>query len=320
MSDSGWHNPGGDPPGPYGGGAPPPSSPTPPAPGGPGAPGGPPPPQPPPPGWSGVPGAPHDPAAVPWQQPQYGGPPPPPERRWPMVALFGAVVLLVVAIIGVAVTSGGDDDDETTTGTVDDPSETTEPDTPDTTEPEDDPEEPTDPGAFVDDEGGSAISMPENWAFTALHGDLAGSGAEMFPDDPGKADLVQTAVGTLPRAIIFYGVVAEEVGVNAFTTNVNINSTSTPGAGNLSYEEFATEVRNGIDLIGATVTGDEPFTLAGADGIRIEFDYDPALGASGVQYSAVIDDELWVINFASTDVAAHTADFDQIAASFELLG
>jgi hypothetical protein len=322
MTDSGWQYPGGDPPGPYGGGAPPPSPPTPPpAPGQPGQPGqhGQP-----PPAWNGVPGSAHDPAAVPWQQPQYGAPQgPPPNKRWPMIALFGAVVLLVVAIIGVAVTSG-DGDDDTVTGTddIDEPSDSTEPDGPDETEPEepDDPEGPSDPDAFVDDEGGFAITMADGWAYTALHGDLEAAGAQMFPDDPAKAQLVQQAVGTLPNAIIFYGVRGDEVGTNPFVTNVNINSTSTPGAGELSYEEFATEVRNGIDLIGATVTGDEPFTLAGTEGIRVEFDYDPSLNASGVQYSAVIDDQLWVVNFASADVAAHEADFDAIASSFELVG
>jgi hypothetical protein len=274
-----------------------------------------------------VPGAPHDPAAVPWQQPQYGaGPPPPPGKRWPMLALFGAVVLLVVAIIGVAVTSG-DGDDDTATDDTDEPSDSTEPDSPDDTEPDDtepdDPDgsdTPTDPNAFVDDEGGYAISLPDTWAYTSLHGDLTSSGAAMFPDDPAKADLVQQAIDTLPRAIIFYGVVGEEVGSDPFVTNVNINSTSTPGAGELSYDEFATEVRNGINLIGATVTGDEPFTLAGAEGIRVEFDYDESLGASGVQYSAIVDDELWVVNFASADVASHEAEFDEIASSFELLG
>ena len=320
MTDSGWQQPGGDPPGPYGGGTPPPS---PPAPGQPG------PGQPPPPAWNGVPGSPHDPAAVPWQQPQYGAAPPgpPSNKRWPMIALFGAVVLLVVAIIGVAVTSGDDDGGDTATGTddTDEPTGSTEPDSPDDTEPDepdepDDPDGPTDPDAFVDDEGGFAITMAEGWAYTDLHGDLSAAGAEMFPDDPAKAELVQGAVGTLPNAIIFYGVRADEVGTNPFVTNVNINSTSTPGAGELSYEEFAAEVRNGIDLIGATVTGDEPFTLAGAEGIRVEFDYDPSLNASGVQYSAVIDDQLWVVNFASADVAAHEADFDAIASSFELVG
>jgi hypothetical protein len=229
----------------------------------------------------------------------------------------------VVAIVGVAVTSG-DGDDDTVTGTdgIDEPSDSTEPDGPDDTEPEepDDPDGPSDPGAFVDEEGGFALSMPDTWAYTALHGDLSTSGAEMFPDDPAKADLVQQAVGTLPRAIIFYGVVGDEVGAEPFVTNVNINSTSTPGAGSLSYDEFAAQVRTGIDTIGATVTGDEPFTLAGSDGIRVEFDYDPSLGASGVQYSAVIDDELWVVNFASADVASHEAEFDEIASSFELLG
>ena len=314
MTDSGWQYPGGDPPGPYGGGPPPPSPPTPPP-----APGAPP-----PPAWNGVPGSTHDPAAVPWQQPQYGPPGGPPNnKRWPMIALFGAVVLLVVAIIGVAVTSGGDDDGDTATGTddTDEPTDT-EPDAPDDTEPEepDDGDGPTDPDAFVDDEGGSAITMPDTWAYTDLHGDLTGAGSEMFPDDPAKAELVQGAVGTLPRAIIFYGVVADEVGTNPFVTNVNINSTSTPGAGELSYDDFAAEVRNGIDMIGATVTGDEPFTLAGAEGIRVEFDYDQSLDASGVQYSAVIDDQLWVVNFASSDVAAHEADFDAIASSFELVG
>ncbi|HEY8545225.1 MAG TPA: hypothetical protein VIL36_09260 [Acidimicrobiales bacterium] len=342
MTDSGWHSPGGDPPGPYGGGAPPPP------------PGYPPPGQQPPPpaqptqptptpSWGGAPGQPpgqqpQGPAAGGWQQPQYaagppgapgapGGPGSSPDKRWPMIALFGAVVLLVAAIIGVAVTSGGDDDDgDTATGT-DDTEETTETtapddtsdDTTDDTEPDDGGSTPSDPNAFVDEEAGYAITMPDSWAYASLHGDLSSAGSEMFPDDPGKADLIQQAVGTLPRAIVFYGVVADEVGASNFVTNVNINSTATPGAGELSYDEFVAEVRNGIGVVGATVTSDEPFTLAGGDGVRIEFDYDASLGASGVQYSVVIDDQLWVVNFASGDVDAHEADFDAIASSFELL-
>lgn len=322
MTDSGWQYPGQ--PGPYGGGAPPPPGGVPPSPppaapgvppGAPGAPGA----------WNGIPGSAHDPAAVPWQQPDYsGGGAPPPEKRWPMVALFGAVVLLVVAIIGVAVTSGGGDDD-TVTNADDTPSSTTEPDADDTpvTEPDDTepdrPSEPTDPDAFVDDEAGFAISMPTSWAYTSLHGDADTAGERMFPDDADKASLVQQAAETLPQAIVFYGVVGDEVG-SSFTTNVNINSTPMPGAEDLGYEEFAGEVRAGIDSVGATVTGDEPFTLAGVEGVRIEFDYDPSYNASGVQYSAVIDGELWVVNFASSDVDAYAEEFEAIAQSFEILG
>jgi hypothetical protein len=267
---------------------------------------------------------------VPVQQPDYaGGGAPPPEKRWPMIALFGAVVLLVVAIIGVAVTSGGGDDD-TVTNADDTPSATTEPDAddtpvtePDDTEPDDTepdrPSEPTDPDAFVDDEAGYAITLATSWSFTSLHGDADTAGERMFPDDPDKASLVQQAASTMPQAIVFYGVVSDEVG-SAFTTNVNINSTAMPGAEDLTYDAFAAQVRAGIESVGATVTGDEPFTLAGVDGIRIEFDYDPSLGASGVQYSAVIDGELWVVNFASSDVAAYAEEFEAIAQSFEILG
>lgn len=291
MTDSGWQYPGGEPPsgsGPYG--APPPQ-----------------PPQPPP---SAPPGA-------SWGQPGYGAPEPPPpspRKTWPIVALVGAVALLVAAIVGVLVTSDSGDDTAT-----DDTPGTTEPSDPSDPEDPDDPDGPSDPNAFVDEEGGYALTMPDSWAFSSLHGDLSEVGSEMFPDDPAKADLAQQSASALPRAIIFYGVVADEVG-DPFVTNVNVNVTSTPGAGDLSYDEFSSQVKQGIGTIGATVTADEPFTLAGAEGVRIEFDYDESLGASGVQYSAVIDDELWVVNFASTDVAAHLEDFQRIAQSFEVTG
>lgn len=294
MTDSGWQYPGGEPPsgsGPYG--APPPQPPQPP-------------PQPPP----------SSPSGASWGQPGYGGPEPPPpspQRSWPIVALVGAVVLLVAAIVGVVVTSDSGDDTAT-----DDTTETTE--SSDTTEEDpDEPDEPSDPGAFVDDEGGYSVTMPDSWAYSSLHGDLSQVGSQMFPDDPAKADLAQQSASALPRAIIFYGVVADEVG-DAFVTNVNVNVTSTPGAGDLSYDEFSSQVKQGIGTIGATVTADEPFTLAGTDGVRVEFDYDPSLGASGVQYSAVIDDQLWVVNFASADSDSHTAEFDEIASSFEVTG
>lgn len=300
MTDSGWHYPGGgQAPGPYG---PPPGSfpsgpPTPP-PGSP--PAGSPPPQ--PQSWGAAPG----PGGPPPQG--YGVPPPsgPPEKRWPIIALLGAVVLLVVAIVGVVVTSGSGDDDTATgtDGTGDDP---------------DDPDPPSgDP--FVDEEAGYGITLPDDWSYTSLNGeDRSGVGAEMFPDDDTKAGVIQTTVETLPRVITFYGVVGEEIG-EPFFTNVNINSTSTPGVGDLPYDEFADQVGQGIDMVGATVTGDEPFTLAGADGVRIEFDYQPEIGASGVQYAAVIEDELWVVNFASADVPAYADEFDSIASSFELTG
>lgn len=314
MTDSGWQYPGGEPAGsgPYGG-APPPGTP-------------PPPPQQP---WGGAPVPSADPAGPPaetWQQPDYGAPPPPgpQQRSWPIMALFGAVVLLVVAIIGVAVTSGGGDDTATnsddTTDTSGEPDEPDTTDGPDTTDDPDGPQEPSgDPGAFVDEEGGYEITLPDKWRYTSLS-DPDSAGAAMFPDDSEKAGIIQQTVGVLPRAISFYGVVGEEVGAASFVTNVNINATPAPGAEDLSYEEFAGQITQGIDMIGATVTGDAPFELAGVEGARVEFDYDAALGASGVQYASVIDGELWVVNFASSDVAGLSAEFDEIASSFRVTG
>ena len=313
MTDSGWQYPGGEPAGsgPYGG-APPPGTPPPPPPPSPQQP------------WGGgqVPAA--DPAGPPaetWQQPDYGAPPPsgPPQRSWPIVALIGAVVLLVVAIIGVVATSGGGDD--TVTGTDDSTDTSGEPGEPDTTDEPDGPQEPSgNPGAFVDEEGGYEITLTDGWAYTSLHDDPSGAGEAMFPDDSEKAGLIQQTVGVLPRAITFYGVVAEEVGVASFVTNVNINATPAPGAEALGYEEFSGQINQGIELIGATVTGDAPFELAGVEGVRVEFDYDAALGASGVQYASVVDGELWVVNFASSDVAGLSAEFDEIASSFRVTG
>lgn len=288
MTDSGWQYPGG--------GAPPPP-PAPPSPS-------------PAPHWDQVPGSLSDPARVAWEQPVYGGgPPTPTPPRWPIMALFGALALLVAAIVGVVVTGGSDDD----TVADNDPSDTTA-----STVPEDDPRAPSgNPNAFIDEEGGYELVLPATWAYTALHGDTAGAGARMFPDNEERAGLAQTTIDLLPRLITFYGVIADEVETNDFVTNININATSAGGE-TLDYEELAAEITRQIESVDADVTGDDPFELAGAEGVRLEFDYAEAVGAKGVQYAAIIDDQLWVVNFASADVPAHAAEFDTIAASFRV--
>lgn len=279
MTDAGWQQPGGETPGPYGAPPPPP----------------PPPPIAPAQSWDQVPGSPSDPARVAWEQPVYGGGPPPPQGppRWPVVALLGALALLVAAIVGVVVTSSSNDDDTLT----DDPVDTSTPAT--TGDPDDDgdPErQPSgDPDAFVDEAVGYELILPAGWAFTGLHADdTEGAGARMFPDDAEKAQLAQQTVGVLPRIISFYGVLSDEVGVSPFVTNININVTSVPG------------------------TDGDYDTLAGADGVKLEFDYSAEVGASGVQYAVLIDGQLWVLNFASADVPAHADEFDAIAGSFRV--
>jgi hypothetical protein len=209
------------------------------------------------------------------------------------VALLGALALLVAAIVGVVVTSSSNDDDTLT----DDPVDTSTPAT--TGDPDDDgdPErQPSgDPDAFVDEAVGYELILPAGWAFTGLHADdTEGAGARMFPDDAEKAQLAQQTVGVLPRIISFYGVLSDEVGVSPFVTNININVTSVPG------------------------TDGDYDTLAGADGVKLEFDYSAEVGASGVQYAVLIDGQLWVLNFASADVPAHADEFDAIAGSFRV--
>ena len=233
-----------------------------------------------------------------------------------VLALLGVVGL----IVGIAVTR---DDGETADNA--DETDTTEPadrssstSTPETTEDTQDPS--GDPDAFVDDEGGYEITMPDTWAFTSLHDDVETAGERMFPDDATKADAVQATVGALPRLINFYGVVADEVGTEPFVTNVNINVTDAPGSSDLEYEELASQVRQGIEMVGAEATADEPFTLADHEGVKVSFDYPENLNASGVQYSVVIDDRLWVVNFATGDVDGHAEEFDTIADSFRVTG
>lgn len=288
MTDSGWQYPGGGAP------PPPPTAPAPPVQ-----------------HWDRVPGSQSDPARVAWEQPVYGGGPPTPQPpRWPIMVLLGALALLVAAIVGVVVTSGSDDD---TIADSNDPSDTTDPSVP-----EDDSHEPSgNPDAFVDDEGGYELVLPATWAYTALHGDTAGAGARMFPADEERAGLAQTTIDLLPRLITFYGVIADEVETSDFVTNININATSAGGE-SLGYEELAAELTRQIESLDAEVTGTDPFELAGSDGVRLEFDYAESVGAEGVQYAAIVDDQLWVMNFASAEVPAHAAEFDTIAASFRV--
>jgi hypothetical protein len=232
------------------------------------------------------------------------------------VVLVLALLGVVAVIVGVAVSR----DDGDTADKADDTG-TTEPDassttsTPETTE---DTQEPSDPNAFVDEDGGYEITMPDTWAFTSLHDDIDTAGERMFPDDANKAAAIQASVGALPRIINFYGVVADEVGTKPFVTNVNINVTDAPGGSDLEYEELASQVRQGIEMVGAEAASDEPFTIAGHEGVKIEFNYPEALDASGVQYSVIVDDRLWVVNFASGDTPGHADEFDTMAESFRV--
>lgn len=214
---------------------------------------------------------------------------------------LGAVAVLVVgglAIVGMTTGGSGDEDGTIEVGEVQEPSD--------------------DPDAFVDEEGGYELTVPDGWAFTAIHGDGSDSGEQLFPDDPEKAAAIQDAMAVLPRTIIGYGVVADQYNEAAYATNANVAASPVPDEDIPSYDEFVGFLSEGLEMTDIEVTDDEPFSMLDGEGTRVEFEAD-AFGAAGYLYAAVVDGQLWQFTTFSADLDEDEDTFDAMAQSMRVI-
>jgi hypothetical protein len=98
-----------------------------------------------------------------------------------------AAAALVVGLVVVLSRDGGDD---TASGTDEDPTTTTEPTTSTTASTTTVPTTTTVPvRAAVGFGGVFEVQLPAGWGSISVDGDMRGRGAEMFPDDPGHAEV-----------------------------------------------------------------------------------------------------------------------------------
>lgn len=218
-----------------------------------------------------------------------------------LVLALGAVAVLVVgglAVVGMTTGGSGDEDGTIEVGEVQESSD--------------------DPDAFVDEEGGYELTVPDGWAFTAIHGDGSDAGEQLFPDDPEKAAAIQDAMAVLPRTIIGYGVVADQYNEAAYATNANVAASPVPDEDIPSYDEFVGFLGEGLEMTGIEVTDDEPFSMLDGQGTRVEFEAD-AYGAAGYLYAAVVDGQLWQLTTFSADLDEDEDAFDTMAQSMRVI-
>ncbi len=241
--------------------------------------------------------------------PPFGYTPQPARRssRWPLFALLAAVLVVIVGGATVLVLAKDDDstssvggDAEFRPGKVQEPS--------------------GDPDAYVDQETGFEITLPDAWVHANVAGNVSNVGDEMFPDDPAKAGIMQRRLGALPHMVVFVAVLGDEVTEAGFTTNITVTTQAVP-ASEARYDAFVTGVKRGIERIGATRFSDKPFPLLGGKGVRLEYDYTKA-AATGVVYAVIVDGSVWGITITSrkSEINSRADELDDIIQSFRVIG
>jgi hypothetical protein len=166
-----------------------------------GTPWAPPPSSPPPPGPWEPPAAsmPPPPGPAAWPPPPPDPPTAPRRRTWPI--FVGIAVALVVVLVGGLVVLAATEEDEPEADVTSDAGEAT--------------------GPTVETPSQVRITMPAGWTGASTEEGTDDLGAALFPDDPDRAAAVDQSAGFLPRAIIIFGLDADDLDA-VYQANMNV--------------------------------------------------------------------------------------------------
>jgi hypothetical protein len=163
--------------------------------------------------------------------------------------------------------------------------------------------------SFRDPQGAYEVSVPEGWVSASLEGDISDLGRELFPDDPGRAAVVQQRLSSIPRAVIFMSLDSDQIGAG-FTRNFTV--VRIPGAGGGGRDNLVAQARQAV--AGTDVTDEGSFLAAGREGVRVEYDVSGAI--SGVAYVLDVGGDVWALVYTSLDLPEEEPLADEVAATF----
>ncbi len=170
--------------------------------------------------------------------------------------------------------------------------------------------------AFNDPEGEFSMHLAPGWVGAQLRGDREGLGRRVVPNDPAIAEAIDTAVASFPSEIVLFALDIGDVGGDLYTSNLNVLSTPRLG---VSLDELEATIPDELASVGGTNVVITSTQLSTGEGLRTSFSFEPdgeLGGVAGLQYIAVTEDTVWVLSFASDNIAGLAERFDVMARSF----
>jgi hypothetical protein len=232
-----------------------------------------------------------------------------------VVAVLGVASVIGVALLGVDEAELGNAGNrsaggEATTTTAEPPTTSTRPPTTTTTTP------PPEWSQVTAPDGSFRLELPASWAYAPPSSDPASVGAQMFPDNASRAEVVAPIAGALttPETRLLAVDGSQLVGGSAQVPDVVIIDAQ-EGLPSLDYPTVLAAARQ---FPGETTeTGvDGRLTSVVGEIASLELSV-PSIGMNGVRYFVIHSDALWLLTFWSDDLAATRPRADHIAASFD---
>jgi hypothetical protein len=170
--------------------------------------------------------------------------------------------------------------------------------------------------AFTDEEGGYSLMVPETWGYASIDGDLAGVGAEAFPDDPQRAQVFEDMASIMPRQMLFLAIDPELMSSQVLPPNVNV--VAVPERRVLDPDELEDLVVDQLETVGAEIDASEVVSMGPGDGVRIEYSF-LENDSMGLAYAVLVDGTMWSVTCSAAELESYRQMFDDIGSSLTLL-
>jgi hypothetical protein len=171
--------------------------------------------------------------------------------------------------------------------------------------------------AFVDEEEGFALALPEEWSeFDLDDPDLEEALDEMADSNPNLADALNQAQAVAASGGVLFAVDPSDL---PFAANLNI--IKTPGAGG-DPAALESVVISQLESVGAEAVSAEVVDLPVGEALRVEYVLPLNLpdggqvDVHGVQHTLSAGGSTWTITFSTDDIEADEATADAIMESF----